>query len=367
MVGIFASAVLALCIGGASSVAANLVQNAPSVALFWKNFGTTDEYRPICAPSSRTTAAAGTCVDARDDLRHTRPEHRPRVVCAVYCPFGYTRSETYQFVRHPSTSCGFFSLFRTPCVDQYAYDNESCKPAVEHMCSRGSKCGGGGSKGPQVCRAQVPSFEKSIQVTRVIPENSQPGTPVPGPIFVENATLYGLTGVNDHPQDTFGIDGKTGQLFVANPEALDFEGKPLMNLLVLVSVRDSDKLVRVSVSIILHDRPEALVLRTGMPSCESIPLEFTVPANATRNTIISETGWPAQSPDAGTVVRYQISGVDAASFNISPDDGTLSTSETFNSSAKEYDLEVSVMRCSNNDLCTGVPEVKLRVHILATS
>ena len=181
----------------------------------------------------------------------------------------------------------------------------------------------------------APVFSDGDSATRSLPENSTANVSVGAPFSASDQDgdtfTYSFSGAD---AASFTFDPATGQISTKAGVTYDFETKPAYS--VTVTVSDGTITDTIAVTVDLTDVNDAPVFSGG----DSVTL--TLPENSGDDV---DAGAPITATDQdGNTLTYSLGGDDAGSFEIDPNTGQISTTDTtydFETDS-DYDLTVTV-------------------------
>ena len=194
-----------------------------------------------------------------------------------------------------------------------------------------------------------PVFSEGTITARSVPENASAGTPIGEPVAAtdaDNDTLtYSLEGTD---AASFDITPETGQ--ITTRAALDAATKSTYTVTVVVSDGTDEARITVTITVTVINAPP--VFSEGTITTRSVP------ENASAGTPIGE---PVAATDADNdTLTYSLEGTDAASFDITPETGQITTRAALDAATKStYTVTVVVS--------DGTDEARITVTITVTS
>ena len=166
-----------------------------------------------------------------------------------------------------------------------------------------------------------PVFREGDSTVRTVAENTPAGINIGDPITATDANKddrleYSLGGID---AASFNIDSQTGQ--IKTKAALDYETKPIYNVIVNVSDGNADR-VSITVTVNVSNINEIPVFTEGSSTTRSIPENTDSGANI---------GNPIAATDPeGDTLTYSLSGTNTNAFTIDSKTGQLMTKNSLN-------------------------------------
>ena len=194
-----------------------------------------------------------------------------------------------------------------------------------------------------------PEFD-APSATRNVPENASAGTPIGEPVAATDADNDTLTYSLEGPDDaSFDIEAATGQLLTE--VALDAGTKDTYTVTVVASDGTDEDRITVTITVTVINAPP--VFSEGTITTRSVP------ENASAGTPIGDPV-AATDEDSGDTLTYSLEGTDAASFDITPETGQITTRAALDAGTKDT-YEVTVVASDGTD------EARITVTITVTS
>ena len=187
-----------------------------------------------------------------------------------------------------------------------------------------------------------PEFD-APSTARSVPENASAGTPIGEPVAATDADNDTLTYSLEGPDDaSFDIEAATGQLLTE--VALDAGTKSTYTVTVVASDGTDEDRITVTITVTVINAPP--VFSEGTITTRSVP------ENASAGTPIGDPV-AATDEDSGDTLTYSLEGTDAASFDITPETGQITTRAALDAGTKStYTVTVVVSDGTDEDRIT---------------